>query len=338
MLKPRVEKKMCGAFSIALLCLLHANPAIATKVAVLPFEFETSGKNTGNTDVGNELARVIAAKLRQSGKYKVVAPAQDERKAPQIQARARIEELIDYGRHLGSQVIVTGSVQQFELEMPSKINGQVVWAVARGAARVAPIPYASSAVSTMRRVSPRTSQARGKVRVDFDVRVINILTGEVMLLATGKGASQATASSLFDGVQNPDFTSSRFEKSAAGQATMKAVEKVVNQIIDEAPKIAIQLKQNALGLVADIDKDLICLDAGSSAGLKKGTILKVERPQRSSGNSARTRTIGTIEVTDVAESTSIARIDSGSPPMIGDLITPAPKSSQQQNSAEQLSK
>lgn len=325
----------------ALLCLLlHASPAIATKIAVMPLDFEAARKNTGNTDVGNELARAIAAKLRQSGKYKVVAPAPGQRTAPDLQVREKVEELIDYGRHLGSQVIVTGSVQQFALEMPSKINGQVVWAVARGAARAAPIPYASTAVSTMRRVRPRNSQAKGKVKVDFDVRVINVMTGEIMLLASGKGTSQATASSLFDGANNPDFTSSRFEQSAAGQATTKAVDKVVNQLIDEAPKIAAQLKHNALGRITDVDGDLICIDVGSTSGLKKGAMLKVERLQRSNegeGNSNRTRNIGTIEVTDVAESTAIARLESGSPPMLGDLITQAAHSSQQQNSTEKQS-
>lgn len=341
MFKMRAESRIHGAFLLALLCLLHACPASATKIAVLPLDFETARKNAGNIDIGNELARVIAAKLRKSGKYKVIAPAQGEREAPGLQARARLDESIEFGRRAGAQIIVTGSVRQFDLELPSKINSQVVWAVARGAARVAPIPYASSAVSTMRRVRPRNSQANGKVKVDFDVRVTNIMTGEAMLIATGKGTSQATASSLFDGVKNPDFTSSRFEQTAAGQATMKAVDKVVNQVTDAEPKITAELKQSMLGQITDIDSDLICIDAGKDSGLKKGTILKVERPQRASEkDGARTRAIGTIEVTDVAETTSIARIDSGSSPMIGDLIkptptiTPAPTLLQHQNSTE----
>jgi hypothetical protein len=123
-----------------------------------------------------------------------------------------------------------------------------------------------------------------------------------------------------------DMGSSNFQDTVLGEATRSAVEDVTAQLVSQAGRVE-GTKVSVEGLVADASEGTIILNVGKAAGVAVGMKLSVERVGRevkdpATGKVLRkiTSTVGEIEVTEVDDGSSIAKVLSGSGFKVGDIV------------------
>jgi curli biogenesis system outer membrane secretion channel CsgG len=174
---------------------------------------------------------------------------------------------------------------------------------------------------------------KSKAIVAIDARIVSIDTGEIMAVAAGKGESKRESTSLLGGGGNwkgfgaggVDFGSSDFQETIIGEAVRAAVGQMSGELIAgnskvEARKIVVE------GMVAAVDNGQVILNVGRKAGLKVGDRLSIERVTREIKDPATGQVIrrmasqvGVIEITDVDDISSVAKIVSGAGFKVGDL-------------------
>ncbi|MCX7828238.1 MAG: CsgG/HfaB family protein [Thermanaerothrix sp.] len=236
-------------FSRALLALgviLTLVPAAQakTRVAVLSFQ-----DNSGAGAPAGAIADMMTTELFNTGLFSVV----ERSRLDQVAAEQRMSAqglmdptaAVQMGKMLGADYLITGSVTQYKYEA----SGGVI-----------PLPFAGfSGVA----VGSETAY------VTLDVRLINAATGEIVLTAKSEGAANQTQGGLA-------YDSAVFGTGKAGgllgQATYKAVTKVVDQIKAKAGS-AIKVKPyNVLSEMAKV----VTIDAGmNNGGVQPGQIFMV---------------------------------------------------------------
>jgi len=170
----------------------------------------------------------------------------------------------------------------------------------------------------------------GKASVVIDARVVDVNTGEILAVASGKGNS--TRSGLLVGGAaggaggGVDMSSSNFQETILGEATRAAVNQVTAELISQAAKVQAS-KIQVEGLVADAAGDTIIINVGKSAGISVGMKLAVERVTRevkdpATGKVLRriTSVVGEIEITEADEASAVAKVVSGTGFKVGDVV------------------
>jgi curli biogenesis system outer membrane secretion channel CsgG len=290
------------------------------RVALLDFEFGTVQKWwSGNWDIGKGIADMIVTDLVKDGTYSVI----ERKRLDTILAeqnfsnsdRANPTSAAKIGKVLGINGMVVGSITQFGTEDKSLNVGGIAgkfggW----GAGKV--------------------GTKEGKASVAIDARIIDVNTGEIVVTATGKGVSKRSGLLLGGGggggggfgAGGVDMGSSNFQDTILGEATRAAVTDLVSQLIGQAGKIeATQISIS--GLVADVSGGEIIVNVGKAAGVTVGMKLSVESISReikdpATGNVLRkvTAPVGEVEVTQVDETSSVARVISGQGFKVGDIV------------------
>ncbi len=293
------------------------------RVAVLDFEYGTvrsgiAGLFGSDIDVGKGICDLLVKQLVKDGSYTVVERrALDKILAEQnfsTSDRANSATAAKIGKILGLDAIIVGSITQFGNETKeTKIGG------AGGG-------FGGFGIGGIGRKKSRAI-------VTVDARMVDVDTAEILAVADGKGESKREGTSLLGGggnwhgfgAGNVDFSSSDFQETILGEAVKAAVEQLSTGVIGAKEKL--QARQVVVeGLVASVDGNQIILNVGAKTGLKTGDQLAIERVDKEIKDPATGKVIrrmatkiGVVQVTDVDDSSSVAKVVSGTGFKIGDL-------------------
>ena len=306
--------------------LLHGTER-KKRVAILDFDYGTVRSQTQaafqtDIDVGKGITNLLVKYLVKDGTYSVIErQALDKILAEQNFSnsdRANPMSAAKIGKLLGVDAIIVGVITQFGGEnKDTKVGG--------GGGGWGGLGFGGF------------SHKKSKAIVSMDARIVDIDTGEILAVADGKGESSRESTSLLGGGSNwhgfgggaVDFGSSDFQETIIGEAVKKSVEQLSAGIVAGAPKLQARTI-SVQGMLAFVDAHGVVVNVGSKSGLKPGDKLSVERVTRevkdpSTGAVIRRMTsqVGTIEVTDVDEGSSGAKIVTGSGFKVGDMVKTA---------------
>ena len=311
---------------LAAAALLAVVPVFAQKkrVAVMNFEYGTVSSGVAavfgtNVDIGKGIADMLVEKLVQGGQYTVIErKALDKVLAEQNFSnsdRADPSSAAKLGRVLGVDAIVIGSITQFGRDdKATNLGGfgRSIGGIGIGG------------------VGKRESKAV----VAISSRIISTETAEILAVATGKGESSRSGTSLLGaggssggaGGGAYDMSSSNFGATIIGEATNKAVVDVAGQLNQNSAKLpTVQIKVD--GLIADVSGSTIVLNVGTSGGVKVGDRLEVKRVTRTVTDPATGKVLrriasklGEIVITEADASSSVGTYTGGAPPKVGDAV------------------
>jgi curli biogenesis system outer membrane secretion channel CsgG len=290
------------------------------RVALMDFDFATVQHWwSGNWDIGKGIADLIVTNLVKDGTFSVI----ERKKLDAIineqnfsnSERANPTSAAKIGKVLGVNAIVVGSITQFGMEDKSLNLGGIGGRFGSWGAG-------------------KLGKKEGKASVAIDARLVDVNTGEVLAVASGKGTSKRSGLLLGGGggggggfgAGGIDMGSSNFQDTILGEATRSAVEDVTSQLIAQASKVE-TTKVTIDGMIADATGGTIIINVGKSSGVSVGTRLAVERVGRevkdpATGKVLRkiTTPVGEIEVTEVDEGSAVAKAVSGSGFKVGDVV------------------
>lgn len=290
--------------------LLAQNNQDRLTIAVMDFDY-SSLSNARNLNLIDGAARgvsdVVAGELVETRKYRVIE-------------RSRLDAILDeqglansglvdsgtaaqIGRLLGAELIMVGSITQFDLQ--ERGTGFGLFGVSLG------------------------NQTR-KALVTLNTRVINSTTGEILMSAEGQAeVSQVDGDVRIRGVNLGTATNN--DGTLLTVATRDAIREVIKQMDSRQTELSAigRVSPNTSGLVADVAGNSVIINRGSSHGYRNGLRLSIERVSREvtdpeTGEVIRrvTDQVGVIELQDVDSTSSEGRIISGSGFRVGDIASP----------------
>jgi curli biogenesis system outer membrane secretion channel CsgG len=307
-----------------------ANPAQAAlppppngpKKRIAVTRFDASGAIGGQFpgwNIGDGLAAQLTTALVNSGHFIVVERGElagvlreQEMAAQKIISK---ETATQVGRVLGAQFLVRGSVTEFN---QAAGGGGVRAGVGTGIFGGGPFGGGifgggglggSLGIQTVHGV------------VAMDVRLIDTTTGQVLQSQRVEATTEQRGVSADINVNMVSFGGDEFDKTVLGQATRQAIDQAVAFIIRSMEPVP------WTGRVVEVAGDQVYINAGSGAGLKPGDVFTVtavvkELTDPDSGAVLTTveDTRGEIEVVNVQEKFSIARMRAPFEAKRGDLV------------------
>lgn len=293
------------------------------RVAILDFDYATVHSGVAaifgqDIDIGKGITDLLVTRLVKDGTYSVIErKALDKVLAEQNFSnsdRANPASAAKLGKLLGVDAIIVGSITQFGNDTKNtKVGGTGGGLGGFGLGGF--------------------SRKKSKAIVQVGARVVNIDTGEILVVSEGKGESSRESTSMLGGGSNwhgfgaggVDFGSSDFQNTIIGEAVKAAVDQMTTGLITDAGKVEARTVV-VEGLVAAVDGKTIVLNIGSKTGIKVGDHLSVERVSReikdpSTGKVIRrlSSQIGTIEITDVDDISAVGNLVTGTGLKVGDL-------------------
>lgn len=294
------------------------------RVAVLDFEYGAVRSNSAaifgtDADIGQGISDLLVTTLVNDGSYSVIERAalnkvlaeqnfsNSERADPTTAARL--------GKVLGVDAIIVGTITQFGNDSKSTGLGGVGSRLGGGALGGANFK------ST-------------KAVVEINARMIDVDTAEILAVASGKGESKRTSTSLTGGggtwrgfgAGGVNFGSSDFQQTIIGEAVKQAVDEMGRGVITSQSRLHMRAVE-VTGLVADVDGNTMVLNVGRRAGVKVGDRLTVERAGReikdpATGRVIRrvTSSVGIVRITEADDESSVASVVSGSDFKVGDSV------------------
>ncbi len=269
------------------------------RLAVHTFE---NPPNYYNSTIGNGLTSIVVTHLAQSGRFDVIQRGDNlnvliEEIDFGASGYVEADTAVEMGHILGVNYILSGRVTNFGYEETST-GGFLGGFGGFGGLDI--------------------EQEEAVVRLDF--ALIDATTGETLLAATAEGKESETGFDVsggnwgdwFGGI---NYDSDEFMDSMVGQATLKAVDNLMAQILELFPVQA---------PILAVTPDFIILDIGVGAGIEEGMEFEVYRVEAVTNSAGETvweeRTlIGTVRVTEVDLQNSKAEVISGSGFQEGDL-------------------
>jgi curli biogenesis system outer membrane secretion channel CsgG len=316
-------KRWLGSFLLIIVLagnLAYAQAPARKRVALMDFEFgSVQHWWSGNWDIGKGIADVIVTNLVKDGTYSVI----ERKKLDTIlqeqnfsnSDRADPTSAAKIGKVLGVNAIIVGSITQFGLEDKSLGIGGIAGKFGG---------FGGGKVGTK----------QGKANVAIDARMVDVNTGEILAVASGKGTSKRSGLLMGGGgaggggfgAGGIDMGSSNFQDTILGEATRSAVEDLVAQLISSSGKIQ-ATSVSVEGLVADASGGEVIINVGKSAGVSVGMRLSVERLSRevkdpATGKVIRrvTSPVGEIEITSADDGSAVAKVISGQGFKVGDTV------------------
>lgn len=296
------------------------------RIAVMNFDYATVKSDSQaifgtDVDIGKGITDLLVEKLVNGGAFSVI-----ERKAldtlvteQNISNSDRFDanSAAKLGHLLGVDVMIIGSITQFGRDDKStNVGGSAVGGI------------------TGRFGVGGVGKRQAKAVVGITARIVNTSTGEILSVATGKGESKRSGTTLLGAGGNSsdagggvvDMKSSNFANTILGEAIGQAVDSVAAQLQENAGKVpASVVKVN--GLVADVNGDTLVLNVGSKAGVKVGDKLSVVRTGReirdpSTGKVIRRieEALGEVVITEVDEQSSVGKYTGTAPAKVGDRV------------------
>jgi curli biogenesis system outer membrane secretion channel CsgG len=318
-----------------LLLLIAASIAVAPaqkkRVAVLDFEYGTVQGGVSaifgqNVDIGKGIADLLVDRLVRDGTYSVI-----ERKSIQkVMAeqnfsnsdRADSNSAAKIGKLLGVDAIIIGSITQFGRDDKSV-------GVGGGVMRGVGAKYGLGNVGVK----------NAKAVVGISARTVLVDTGEILAVASGKGESQRSGTTLFgagSGARTAagggvDMASTNFSNSIIGEATAAAVGALRGELVASASKLPERFVAID-GLIADVNGSTLVMNVGTRAGVKPGQILQVIQGGREIRDPATGKVLrrigaasGTVTITEADEQSSVGNYNGPAKPKVGDQVKSQPK-------------
>lgn len=294
------------------------------RVAILDFDYGTVHSDVAalfgsDIDVGKGITDLLVNYLVKDGTYSVIErKALDKVLAEQNFSnsdRANPTSAAKLGKLLGVDAIITGSITQFGGETKNTNVG----GVGGGLGKIGLGGF---------------GQKKTKAICAINARMIDIDTAEILGVAEGKGESQRSATSLTGGGGgwsgfgggHVDFGSSGFQNTIIGEAVKAATEQLSSGLIANNGKLVARVI-SVEGLVAAVDGADLVLNVGAKAGVKAGQQMTVERVTKEIKDPATGKVlrklstqVGTLQVTDVDDVSSIAKVVSGTGFKVGDVV------------------
>jgi curli biogenesis system outer membrane secretion channel CsgG len=218
--------------------------------------------------------------------------------------RADATTAAQIGRVLGVDVVIVGSVTQFDVQ--AKRSGFQVGGL--------------------------FGQSKTEVQADvqLNARMVSSSTAEILTTAEGTGsANQKDGSTQVFGIGGGTETDN--QQQLLTQATRLAIDEVVLQLTGAADRLAglPAALPTVDALIADVAGSTLILNKGATDGYRTGMIVSLERVSRevkdpATGNVLRriTAPIGQAKLTEVDASSSVATVISGTGFRVGDLAKP----------------
>lgn len=294
--------------------IAQAQPQSRLRIAVLDFDYASIDADFSAYDLFNGVgpaqgvSSLLTNKLVQDGTYSVIE-------------RSRVEEILreqnfgqsgrvdastaaEIGRILGVDVVIIGSITQFNLN--AEESGLNI------------LGFGQRTVTY-------------EAEVQLTARLVNTTTAEIVIAAEGIGTAEERDESFsiggIGGVANVSSKQNQLLKQAAETAVSQLTEQLTATTSRITP-LAQPTQSRVNAVVADVINNQIILNQGTQAGLSPGMVLAVERIDRevtdpTTGEVIRTMTspVGQIELTDVDARSAVGRVLSGTGFQIGDRVT-----------------
>lgn len=282
-------------------------PNTGPKKRIAVAKFDAAGAfvaQYGGWDIGGGLAAELTTALVNSGHFVVVERAElasvlrEQELA--LQKITSKETAAQVGRVLGAQLLVRGSVTEFD----------------------------QRAGGTGLRVGVASGMLGGALGgqstqgvVAMDLRLIDTTTGRVIQSQRADARITAGGISADIMVNQVTFGGDHFQRTVLGQATREAIQKGVALIIQAMEPV------QWTGSVVQVEGDQVYINAGSSSGLRGGEIFAVSTVVRELTDPASGEllgieevNLGEIQVIRVQEKFSIARMRMPFQTKRGDLV------------------
>lgn len=303
-----------------------ASAQTKTRVAVMNFEYGTvqtgvSGVFGTNVDIGKGIADMLVDRLVKDGSYSVIERKELDKVLGEQNFsnsnRADPSSAAKIGKVLGVSAIIIGSITQFGRDdHQTNIGGGAVGGLTRG--------FGIGGVG----------KRDAKAVVEISARMISTDTAEILAVASGKGESSRSGTSLLGaggssggaGGGGLDMSSSNFGATIIGEATNKAVTQMAQGLAESASKIPTVVIPID-GLVADVNGATLVLNVGSRLGVHVGDKLQVTRVGREIKDPATGKVLrrtdsplGTITITELDEASAVGTYDGQPGVKVGDRV------------------
>ncbi|HEX4593719.1 MAG TPA: CsgG/HfaB family protein [Bryobacteraceae bacterium] len=297
-----------------------------TRVAVMNFEYGTvysgvAGVFGSNVDVGKGIADMLVDRLVKDGSYSVIERKELDKVLGEQNFsnsnRADPSSAAKIGKVLGVSAIIIGSITQFGRDdHNTSVGAGAVGGLTRG--------FGIGGVG----------RKEAKAVVEISARMISTDTAEILAVASGKGESQRSGTTLLGaggssggaGGAGIDMSSSNFGATIIGEATNKAVTQMAQGLSESAAKIPTVVIA-VDGLVADVNGGSLILNVGSRGGVRVGDKLQVTRVGREIKDPATGKVIrrtespmGTITITEVDDASAVGNYDGTAGVKVGDRV------------------
>lgn len=295
---------------IAAFMLTQAGAFAKKRVAVL--DFGTTGINYGwftLFQIGTGIPDQLVTKLVNDGTYSVIERERlndilSEQDLGQT-GRLNPRQAAALGKMLGADVLITGSITSFGFD------GQEVGTNVLG---IGSSYIPGIAGSLLGQTLGGLSKDNTEAKIEIDTRMIDVTTGEVI------GAAHTTGKAGRDSLQVGGLLRKNahdFQQQIMSEAIKQAVHDLSPKLVAYADKVN-ETDHGVEAIVADVTGNVITLNQGSNAGLKKGDKLDVKTVVKtikdpSSGRVLRevSNTVATIEITSIGDTYAEAKLVSG---------------------------
>ncbi len=322
----RFYRLLCIALALTFVCTAQQKK----RVAIMNFDYATVHSGVASifgtdVDIGKGISDLLVDRLVNGGVYSVIErKALDKILGEQNFAnsdRVDTTTAAKIGRILGVDAIIIGSITQFGRDDQStSVGGGAIGGITR--------KFGIGGVQ----------RREAKAVVVVNARLIDTTTAEILAVASGKGESQRSGTSLLGagGSSNTsaggavDMRSSNFASTILGEAVTQAVSQLAGQMDQNASKLP-TVKVNVQGLVADATGGTLILNVGSKGGVRVGDRLAVTRKVRDIKDPATGKVlrsvedkIGEVTITEADEGSSVGAFAGSSPAKVGDVVKSAP--------------
>lgn len=280
--------RMAASF-LMLVAVLTAAPTSAfaqakVRVAVMNFENNSTWAWWGD-NLGAAAADELATQLVQSGKYTVLERRELDNilREQNLGASGAVTPATaaKVGKLLGVQLMLTGSITAFSVKRTT---------------------------IGIRGIGGTYMNAESKV----DARLVNVETGEVMVVATGQG-NKRMGGGYFKGI-NAEQT---FDQGAAQEALRPAVEQVVAKMVEQSGSLQSLTPAAPEGQIVSTRNGMYYINRGQGAGVKVGQkfrVMHVADEIKDADGRLLDKVIeetGVLEVTQVLANSAICKLVSG---------------------------
>jgi curli biogenesis system outer membrane secretion channel CsgG len=322
--------RLFKVLSILMVLVVICGAQQKKRVAIMDFDYATVQSSSAaifgtNMDVGKGITDLLVDRLVTTGVFSVIErKALDKILAEQNFSnsdRADPNSAAKIARILGVDAIIIGSITQFGRDDQStSVGGGAIGGITR--------KYGIGGVA----------RKESKAVVVVNARLIDTSTAEILAVASGKGESQRSGTSLLGAGGSSgtaaggaiDMKSSNFANTILGEAVSQSITQLAAQLNQNAAKLP-TVKVSVQGLVADATGGTLIINVGTRSGVKVGDRLQVTRKVREIKDPATGKVLravedqlGVVVITEADEQSSVGAYTGASPAKVGDVVKTAP--------------
>jgi hypothetical protein len=272
------------------------------RVAVAPLEFKEyyfDGRYSVPVAFRNAIYEKLVKKLLETGRFVVLEREAYEELTREQALRPESKDPARQGT-LWAQVVLKGNVTDFVFQR-------------RGVGVSVGTPRLGNVGATVI-----------QAQMGMNVRLIDTETTQVLLSEEAKGEASSSSFSWSGDIGSVFTSLTVFENSPLGEATTKAIQKAVDQIVKRLEKLPWSAK------VIEVDGEEVYLNAGEECGVRVGDRFEVYRivriikdPETGEVLGKREQKVGTLTVREVHPRWSLGIFEGTEGPQMGDIIREA---------------